>query len=551
VDSAGSDSKAGDHVVSDVTPEVTDDGISDLTTDVTSGPLALPHFFPETAPLNEELAVPFPAAGGQPPYVWSVEIGSLPPGTTLDESTGILSGAASQEGVFSFLLQVADSAGDSSRELFGIRVGDAQSAGPMSTRAAEYQAVYEARHLWHGLSLGAKQPDDPDGDYQLTTYGDCAFVSGQCTMAMAFRYAVEPSDEALAVVTEQVDGWRFFQALTGVKGLIGRGFAHESDPSEDTMWTIWYPDNDKHKGEGEFEGWYWQGDTSRDQMTGAVLGVAMANALVADDHVREASRDFLVDVADHVWDNGLNIVDPDGVVTTHGLLDGEVLEGWPIPNGLNAVCLLAWFKIAYVASGEERFLDYYEELIYGRDYLSILRDAMWVYAGYSTKWYNTYMAWENWFHLMRLEQDPALRPKLAGILRDTLWLNVDDKSTPNRRGIAEHNPTKTTWYLFSTDEKDPEALYHALWQLRIFPEAPLRDEHKENSANPDIEPNPDRPDEALYPLPAPLHVPDMVMWHRSPFQLDGGQDNGEERTGCDYLLPYWMGRYYGYVSEDW
>jgi hypothetical protein len=43
----------------------------------------------------------------------------------------------------------------------------------------------------------------------------------------------------------------------------------------------------------------------------------------------------------------------------------------------------------------------------------------------------------------------------------------------------------------------------------------------------------------------------MVIWHRNPFELDGGSDSGEERTGCDYLLPYWLGRYYGYISEDW
>ncbi len=281
-----------------------------------------------------------------------------------------------------------------------------------------------------------------------------------------------------------MDGWRFFQSLTGVKGLIGRGFAHASDPFEDSMWTTWYPDNEKHQGTGEFAGWYWQGDTSRDQVTGAVIGVAAANALVDDDHVRQASRDFLVDVADHVWDNCLWLVDPDGQMTTHGMLDGELLEGWPLPNGLNAVCLLAWFKIAYVASGEERFQEYYNELMYGRDYLSILREAMWVYNGYSTEWYNTYMAWENWFYLMRLEEDPELRPQLAEILRDTLWLNVDDTHTTNRRGVAEHNPTKTTWYLYSTGERDPEGLFYALWQIRLFPEAPLRDQQKKNSTDP-------------------------------------------------------------------
>ena len=33
--------------------------------------------------------------------------------------------------------------------------------------------------------------------------------------------------------------------------------------------------------------------------------------------------------------------------------------------------------------------------------------------------------------------------------------------------------------------------------------------------------------------------------------LDGGQDDGTERTGCDYLPPYWMGRYYGFIDAAW
>jgi hypothetical protein len=43
----------------------------------------------------------------------------------------------------------------------------------------------------------------------------------------------------------------------------------------------------------------------------------------------------------------------------------------------------------------------------------------------------------------------------------------------------------------------------------------------------------------------------MCIWHRSPYTLDGGDDNGRERSGHDYTLPYWMGRYYGYIGEEW
>ena len=72
-----------------------------------------------------------------------------------------------------------------------------------------------------------------------------------------------------------------------------------------------------------------------------------------------------------------------------------------------------------------------------------------------------------------------------------------------------------------------------------------------NSDDPEIVVNPDEPTESLYPLPSNRLQPDMVIWHRSTFLLDGGVDSGEERTGCDYLLPYWMGRYYGWIDAAW
>ena len=88
----------------------------------------------------------------------------------------------------------------------------------------------------------------------------------------------------------------------------------------------------------------------------------------------------------------------------------------------------------------------------------------------------------------------------------------------------------------------------SIWQLDVFVDPPLRDRYIENSANPAIEKNPERPTDALHPLPANLRVPDMCIWHRSPYHLDGGADNGRERSGHDFMLPYWMGRHYGYIN---
>jgi hypothetical protein len=535
----------------DAAPEIVPDGAADAPADVAAGPLRLIHQFPPVIEPGAAVEVVLAAEGGAPPYAWALTLGELPPGIVLDPGTGVLSGDAPLDGGLAIvLITVTDDAGSEAAEVYGLRIGDPGVDGPLRQRAREYQEIYEARHLWHGMSLGAKAPDDPGGQLDLTTYGDCAFVSGNCTMAQAYRYAVEPGPGALAVVTEQAEGWRFFQELTGVPGLIGRCYAHETDPWEPWMWDNLYPVEDKYAGTGAFEGWLWQADTSRDQVTGAVLGVAALYDLVDDAHVRETAAAFLGDLADHVWDHDLKLVDPDGEMTTHGHVDGEWLEGFPFPNGLNASCVLMWLKAAWHATGEERFRDYCEELAVDRDYVSIMRENMWVYMGYQTKYYNTYMAFETMFHLTRLEEDPTLFEAYREIFRDTLWLNTDDK-TVNRKGRLERNPTKTGWYLAATGYEDPEALYWATRQIAEFPAAPLRDTKVQNSADPAIEVNPDKPDEALHALPAAKLPPDMVIWHRSTFKLDGGQDTGEERTGCDYMLPYWLGRHGGWIAPTW
>lgn len=517
-------------------------------------PVALrivPGFPPMVEP-GQVYSYTFEATGGQPPYgPWRLQRGELLEGLVLDPASGELAGTVPADDFAYFVVCVADDAGDEACELFGLRAGLPGSTGPLLAKARAYQAVYEARHYTHGLSFNSRTPDDPDGNLRYSTCGDCAFQSGQCTQAMALRYAVTRSPEALAHIEDHLAGWRFFQRLTGVPGLIGRCYAHRDWPMEDGYWDEVDTDPHKHRGEGEFADYFWRSDTSRDQVSGAVNGIALAYDLVDDEQARADARDFLVDLADHVWDHDLAIVDPDGEVTTYGDMDGQTLEGLPIPNGMNSVCTLAWLKAAHHVSGEQRFDDRYRQLAVDEDYIGAMRDYQWVYMGYGTKWYNVYLVYQNWYHLMRLEQDPQLREEYAAIFRDTLWLNVKDETTPNRRAIAEANPVKTLWYLSSTGLHDPERVYEALWQVVVFPEPPLRDRRVENSSDPSIEVNPNRPDEALYPLPANLRKPDMVIWHRNPYELDGGADSGEERTGCDYLLPYWLGRHLGIIGPEW
>jgi hypothetical protein len=54
--------------------------------------------------------------------------------------------------------------------------------------------------------------------------------------------------------------------------------------------------------------------------------------------------------------------------------------------------------------------------------------------------------------------------------------------------------------------------------------------------------------EALTLLP-PDERP-VMRWNSNPFVIDGGNDGGEEDDGAAFLLPYWMGRYYGFLAGE-
>ncbi|HEY2014876.1 MAG TPA: hypothetical protein VGH38_15320, partial [Bryobacteraceae bacterium] len=55
--------------------------------------------------------------------------------------------------------------------------------------------------------------------------------------------------------------------------------------------------------------------------------------------------------------------------------------------------------------------------------------------------------------------------------------------------------------------------------------------------------------DACQPVPVPLRPPTDFLWQRDPFQLAGGGSGIIESAGIDYLLPYWMGRYYGVITS--
>ena len=87
-------------------------GITILTTSLPNGALSTAY----TATLQ--------AAGGTPPYTWSITTGVLPPGLSLAPSTGIISGTPTAGGAYPFTVKVQDSIGGSATQPLSITITD-------------------------------------------------------------------------------------------------------------------------------------------------------------------------------------------------------------------------------------------------------------------------------------------------------------------------------------------------------------------------------------------------------------------------------------------
>lgn len=62
------------------------------------------------------------AQGGASPYTFAVSSGSLPTGTSLNSSTGVITGTPSATGTFSFTITVTDANSNSGSQAFSIAI---------------------------------------------------------------------------------------------------------------------------------------------------------------------------------------------------------------------------------------------------------------------------------------------------------------------------------------------------------------------------------------------------------------------------------------------
>ncbi len=410
----------------------------------------------------------------------------------------------------------------------------------LAQKAAYYENKIRQRHVRFGFcsELRLLRPGDIASAEMIDTDNDGGW-SSYYLASQAFHYAVTGEESARAHAWETFDALERLQSITGLDGFPARTFERAgfkfSDPDR------WHVAHDP--------AWEWKGTTSSDEITSQTFAYAALYETAAIYPAEKARIAADYDkIIGHIVRNNLYLVDADGKPTLWGRWNPEYVNHYPPTVGdrrLNSSEIIAFLQFGYRVTGKELYRDKAFDLMNRYGYLTNITNSMAnlrntpgvVYQGMQMGdgWNHSddELAFYNYWTLYRYAFDERLRMLYAGAIRDH-W------------EIAKVERCPVWDFMYGMTGAPFFDLDGAVWTLQRFP-LDLVNWTVTNSQRQDLTRLPanfrDQQTEQLLP-------PDeraAMRWNGNPFALDGGGGGLSELAGDEFLLPYWMGRYLGFI----
>ena len=330
-----------------------------------------------------------------------------------------------------------------------------------------------------------------------TRCGDSALWTGAYLAAESFRYNVTQSAGALQNVKSALAG---LKALTDVTGdnRLARCIVLANSP-----FAAGIANEEAGNGIHQNPPWIWVDNTSRDQVVGAFFGLGVAFDLVDDPAVKAGASDLLTRligfISRHQWS-------PNDDITSTFQLRPEELQmllqvAWHV-NPSNTVS--GPFIVPPVGTGVQF------DVLSNSSYFKFDLDYM------------------SFYHLLRLEDIGD---------NQSAYTTLRDYTAPHQNAFFN---------MIDRALRGPDAARDAETRVLLdqWLERPKRDFYVDVSSKVAV-----CGSEACLPVPVPLRPPATFLWEVDPFQLKGGGSGIIENAGVDYILPYWMARYYGVINS--
>ena len=401
----------------------------------------------------------------------------------------------------------------------------------LAHKAQYYDDLIEKYHIRYNFTA-VRRVDNNDISTGHIEISDNDGLWTACYVAAeSFRYAATGSKEALEKARRGIQAMLFLTRVTGIPGFTARAVRY---PGEEG-----FGDGNKEWALSEDGTCEWKGETSSDEMTGHFFGMSTFYDLCANEEEKAEIKTALCNIMEHILRNNYRLVDRDGLPTTWAAWDPEMLnhdDRWFFEKGINSLELLAFFKVCYHVSGDEKYKEMYEKFVSKYHYplnamQHKIRDAHICHIDDNLAFLIT-------FTLLRLEENEALR---------SLYLcGMEDHWQYER---IEKQPLFCFIHAICTGRD--EDLVEGVQSLREMP-YDLTFYNMENSKRKDLEYDTEQEEwfeqpQLVRPLPFDernIHRPDGNSFSADLKSYDLCQE------GTVYLLPYWMGRYYGILKED-
>jgi len=349
--------------------------------------------------------------------------------------------------------------------------------------------------------------------------------------AMSLCYATTGDEAAKKSALRSMESLYMLQNATGIPGLPARSIVPASQEQPSERWIL-TPDK-KH---------WWYTDTSSDEIDGHYFAFYTFWEHIArhDDALRDRHIQQVQEMTNYIVDNGYKLIDWDGERTRWGFWDPESLNGNPesyLENGLNSLQILSFLKTAAHVTGNTKYQEHYESLITDHGYLNNVLLEKKVFPD-QLNHSDDQLAYVAWYPLLQQEQDPQIR-------------NMLQRSV--RRHYLIEEPERASFFFFVTATIDPDIvdLHAAIDNLRRLP-VDRRNWKVQNSHRDDITfaPRLDRFDRKQLTHVLPADERHFDRWNDNPYLPDDGGDGTVEDNGSAWLLPYWMARHHGFITES-
>jgi hypothetical protein len=410
-------------------------------------------------------------------------------------------------------------------------------------KAMFYDKQVRERHIRTGFNAtvgGMKNGDVTTGT--LENSDNDGLWTAMYLAGETFRYVVTKSDEALQNMRESLDAMERLYTINPMKsGFPSRSFQRSGYNDHDIPWR---PTEDPE--------WDWKSTTSSDEAIGHIFAFGVIAELVDVPELRDKAIMLIDTLMSHAVKNDHYLIDWNGEPTLWGKWNPKYVNGFPTNVGdrkINSSNYIGMLQTAYHFTKKEKYKEAAFYLMNEHGYLENLMRPMSEinFADENADEYAKMLS-DGWNH----SDDEMYYCGYWGLYR---YAFTDSLKAMYRDAIIDHweheRPEKEgLWNIMTALVKDDDIdLEEAVWYLQEYPldlvNWTISNSHRKDIET--IEPN-FRKQTITEVLPASEL---RISRHNvNRFDLDSRGGGREEYSAGDiWILPYWIGRYLGVISE--